>query len=208
MLLHIPHDHRYWLADGTHWEFYYVLLTGSEVLRLWRELLIRTGPLLELRPDGAARRLAEEACARVLDGTITSAFTSSALAYSLTMALLEESAPTWAEAQTPAFVTKVESYCRRHLARPIGVEDMARAAGMSRYHFSRRFREARGVSPGRYLAELRLREAVRLLQDKTLSIKEIAARSGYTDAGYLLKVFRKNFGMSTRRFREEGGASG
>ena len=98
--------------------------------------------------------------------------------------------------EAPAFVYEVEQFCRRNFARPIGVEDMARVARLSRYHFSRKFGSLRGISPGRYLAGLRLDEATRLLTIGGLSVKEVAEQCGYRDANYFCKVFRKNFGVT------------
>jgi transcriptional regulator GlxA family with amidase domain len=101
----------------------------------------------------------------------------------------------------PAFVARVEEFCLDNLARPIGVEDMARVAQMSRYHFSRRFDKARGMTPGRYLTALRVERARTLLLSGELSVKEIAVLCGLGDANYLGKVFRKIFGISPGQLR-------
>ncbi len=98
--------------------------------------------------------------------------------------------------ESPTFVYEVEQFCKRNFSRPIGVEDMARVARLSRYHFSRKFGSARGISPGRYLAGVRLDEATRLLAIGGLSVKEVAEQCGYRDANYFCKVFRKNFGVT------------
>ena len=100
-----------------------------------------------------------------------------------------------------SFVDAVERFCRLNLTRPIGVEDMARVAKMSRFYFSRRFEKERGITPGRYLARLRLDEAMRLLTSSEFSAKQIAGLCGFGDASYLCKVFRKNYGVSPGRFR-------
>jgi len=104
--------------------------------------------------------------------------------------------PTEPQREAPTFVYEVEQFCKRNFSRPIGVEDMARVARLSRYHFSRKFGSARGISPGRYLAGLRLDEATRLLTIGGLSVKEVAEQCGYRDANYFCKVFRKNFGVT------------
>ena len=104
----------------------------------------------------------------------------------------------------PAFVGMVERFCHLNLARPIGVEDMARVARMSRFHFSRLFKKARGVSPGRYLAKIRLDMAMRLLTSTDLTLEEIAGPCGFGDANYLCKVFRISCGVSPGRFRVLG----
>jgi AraC-like DNA-binding protein len=106
----------------------------------------------------------------------------------------------------PVFVSEVERFCRLNLARLIGVEDMARVAKMNRFHFSRQFEKARGVTPGRYLAKLRIDKASRLAASGELSVKEIAAQCGFGNGNYLCKVFRKNYGVSPGTFKVLHGA--
>ena len=104
----------------------------------------------------------------------------------------------------PAFVGAVEQFCRLDLARPIGVEDMARVAKMSRFYFSRQFGKVRGIGPGRYLARLRIDEAMRLIASSEFSLEKIAELCGFGDGNYLCKVFRKNYGVSPGTFRALG----
>ena len=97
---------------------------------------------------------------------------------------------------------EVERFCQRWLASPtLGVEDMARVARLSRFHFSRKFKLARGLSPGQYLTGLRLERAVRLLSAGVFSVKEVSAQCGYTDPNYFCKAFRQGFGVSLGRLR-------
>ncbi len=104
-------------------------------------------------------------------------------------------------APAPAFVFDVEQFCRRNLARPIGVKDMARVAGLSRFHFSRQFSRARGLPPGQFLTRLRLDEAIRLLSVGATSVKQVALQCGYQDPNYFCKVFRRSFGVSPGSLR-------
>ncbi len=204
MLLFFPHDNRYWLPAGGEWEFFYICMNGRDIARLWRDMIARRGPLVPLADDGAALTQAVAIVEDVLDKQLASPFTASARAYALTMALLDELVPKGEIADAPPYITRVIGYCREHLADPIGVEDMARAAGLSRYHFTRRFHAARGVSPGKFLAGLRLQEAVRLVQDTRLAVKDIALKCGFADANYFCKVFRRQFGVAPAAFRKSG----
>jgi AraC-like DNA-binding protein len=201
LLLSVPHDHRYFARDDVEWEFFYVCLSGTELNRLFRDLIERSGPVVTLDPKKPALTLASSLCAQILDSKLSSPFEASALAYGLTMSLLDEAAGAAESVEKPDFFRRVETFCRKNFSKPIGVDDMAKAAQMSRYHFTRRFRQTSGMSPGRYLGELRLREAVRLLQDSDLPVREIATRTGHGDASYLFKLFQQKFGISTRAFR-------
>lgn len=224
MLLHAPDDHRhwhrhwnrnwhpYWIDDGERWEFFYLTLRGSEAVRGVREIIAKHGPVITLGRNSSALARAAEVCAAALEGKIESPYQSSALAYTIVMGLLDESIgqrerTVSSAPSVPPFVVKVEQFCRRNLTRPIGVKDMARVAKLSRFHFSRLFEHARGVTPGRYLAKLRLEKAVRLVMSGEYSVNEIATLSGFADANYLCKVFRKEYGVSPGRFKATAAAS-
>jgi AraC-like DNA-binding protein len=201
MLVQFPHDHRHWIEDGERWEFFYVMLSGQAAVLRVRDIIAKNGPIVTL--DARSRTLmhAADACTAALENRIESPLRASELARTIVAALYDE---TIGEVANPelsirarrAFVFDVEQFCWQNLSRPIGVEDMARVARMSRYHFSRQFERARGISPGRYLATLRLDEARRLLTGGGRTVKEVAERCGYGDANYFCKVFRRNFGVS------------
>ena len=206
MLLHFPHKHRYWLEEGERWEFFYVMLSGAEAVRGFCEITEKVGPVIALNQSSPAFERAAEACATALEGKIDSPYRSSDLAWAIVMGLLGEHAADAALAppagrQVPAFVLEVEKFCQLNLARPIGVDDMARVARMSRYHFSRQFEKVRGISPGRYLASLRLDEAMRLIASSQITVRKVAEQCGFGDANYFCKVFRKSFGVSPGAYR-------
>jgi AraC-like DNA-binding protein len=203
MLLHFPHDNRYWLPQGGRWVFFYVCLNGREILRHWRALVAKAGPLVTLAVTAPGVRAAATACHALLRGNVASPFAASSLAYAVTMALLDDCMPAAPIREPPAFVDRVVRFCRASLARPIGVDEMAHAAGLSRYHFSRRFQQARGVPPARFLAELRMQEAVRLIQTN-LPVNEVARRCGFGDPNYFCKAFRRSFGVSPGAFGRSG----
>jgi AraC family transcriptional regulator len=203
LLLNIPHDHRYFLPAGSRWEFFYLCLAGSEVVRLWREIVARRGPLVRLDPAGPSLQRAARTCAEMLRGNIESAFVASSLAHALSLSLVEE-AFTEDEHEHPGFTHKISTFCRKNLQRPIGVDDMAKAAGMSRYHFSRKFHQASGMPPAKFLSELRLSRAVELIRAETASITRVATEAGFSDVNYFCKVFRKRFGVSPGAFKKSG----
>lgn len=82
-----------------------------------------------------------------------------------------------------------------------GLPGMARAAGLSRFHFLRRFKRATGTTPWRYLIELRLAKAKNLLIDPACSVAEAARLAGFTDPAYFSRLFRKRTGVTPRAYR-------
>jgi LacI family transcriptional regulator len=94
-------------------------------------------------------------------------------------------------------------FLRAHAFEPIGVEEIARAAGMSRSLLERRFRPAFGDSPWNYVLRLRVDAARHLLLNTSLSLTEIAERTGFGTPEYFSAAFRKLTGSSPREARGE-----
>jgi AraC-like DNA-binding protein len=83
----------------------------------------------------------------------------------------------------------------------LGVDDMARAAGLSRAHFSREFRRAFGESPHQYLLTRRLERAAALLRTTDNSVAEICFSVGLQSVGSFTTSFTRTYGMSPLAFR-------
>jgi AraC-like DNA-binding protein len=84
---------------------------------------------------------------------------------------------------------------------PLGVEDLARAAGLSRAHFSREFRRAFGESPHAYLLTRRLERAAALLRWTDRSVTDICFSVGLSSLGSFTASFTRTFGISPTRYR-------
>ena len=86
-------------------------------------------------------------------------------------------------------------------ADPIGVEDMASAAGLSRAHFSREFRRAFGESPRAYLLTRRLERAAKLLRTTDRSVADVCLSVGWQSIGSFTTSFTRMFGLSPTAYR-------
>jgi AraC-like DNA-binding protein len=86
-------------------------------------------------------------------------------------------------------------------ADPLTVDDLARAAGLSRAHFSREFRAAFGESPHAYLLTRRLERAAALLRHTDRSVAEICLAVGLRSVGSFTSTFTRTFGRSPTAYR-------
>ncbi len=204
MLLWFPHDNRYWVASGDSWRHLYICLAGREVMRAWRSVVDRQGPLIRLADDSPALGVAIDTVIAGNAGAIRDPYTSSSWAYRLAMALCTEVLGDPAARERHPAIETAKRWGRTHFADGIGVSDLARAAGMSRHHFARTFATAEGTTPSQWLGDLRAREATRLLRDGTLGVAEIGTRCGYQDAAYFCRAFRRLVGLSPGEFRNSG----
>ncbi len=201
-MVHVPHAHRYYLPPASDsWGFIYFSLVGREALALWRSIEKISGPVAKIAENSSLiRRLAEIYCGG--RHGIRSAYEASALGYELLMLLCEEVLPRSHLSKEPEFIERVISHCMDHIGDDISVEAMASVAGLSRFHFSRLFRRSQGVSPGAFLINLRMKQALRLIQTEALSVKEISGICGFKDPSYFCKVFRRYFEESPEKFRK------
>src|ERR1700733_15087425 len=84
---------------------------------------------------------------------------------------------------------------------PLDVDDLARAAGLSRAHFSREFRRAFGEPPHAYLLTRRLERAAALLRSTDNSVAEICFSVGLQSLGSFTSSFKRTFGASPTAYR-------
>jgi AraC-like DNA-binding protein len=84
---------------------------------------------------------------------------------------------------------------------PLEVEDLAKAAGLSKAHFSREFRRVFGESPYVYLLTRRLERAAALLRDTDRSVAEICLDVGLQGVGSFTTSFKRMYGMTPTAYR-------
>jgi AraC-like DNA-binding protein len=94
---------------------------------------------------------------------------------------------------------------RENLGEELTVDDLARAAMFSKFHFTRIFQRATGLSPGRFLSALRLHEAKQLLVSTSLNVADISIMVGYKSVGTFSSRFSRSVGMSPTVYRRMAG---
>ncbi len=93
-------------------------------------------------------------------------------------------------------------YIQDHLPGDLSLDELAQAAQLSPFHFSRSFKQATGLAPHQYVIRQRLEHAKQLLLTTSLSIAEVAATSGFYDQGHLARHMRRYFGISPKDIKE------
>jgi AraC-like DNA-binding protein len=83
----------------------------------------------------------------------------------------------------------------------LGVDDLARAAGLSRAHFGRQFRRAFGETPHAYLLTRRLERAAALLRGTDRSVADICLSVGLRSIGSFTTSFTRTYGCSPTAYR-------
>lgn len=99
-------------------------------------------------------------------------------------------------------IEAAQQFVISHLDEPLTARLLAGMVHLSARHFSRRFRVANGVSPGKWIAQQRLERAAELLQYADLSITAIASEVGFVDLPTFSKAFKRWKQVSPSEYRE------
>ncbi len=154
-----------------------------------RELLLRIRNLLEMRQKMQSHYLA------LAVGQPTSS---------------AEPQQTWqAETRENAFVQKTRSIVEQHLDdAQFSTEELGRLLAMSRSQLHRKLTALTGLSPNHFIRIVKLEKARQSLVETDLSIAEIAYSMGFSDPGYFSRVFRQEYGMTPKEWRDVKGDGG
>ena len=177
MLVIVPHNHRYWLEKGGRWEFFWISMSGQEAVRIHRTIQAQAGPVLRLQQrDHRTHRRLQPApdrrrgrnAGRGLGNRLRrpSARSTTMCSGRRDLESIDDD---------DAVMRSVVDYVLANLDKPLTVSHLAEVSGFSRAHFSRMFTASKGVPPGEFVLQERMRRAARLLSSHSLlPVKEIA----------------------------------
>lgn len=96
----------------------------------------------------------------------------------------------------------VLDYIEENLAEKLSLWSLAELACMSVPSFSKKFKERTGMTLVQYLNDRRIRRVMQLLQDRNCTLDEIAEKTGFSNANYLIRVFKKVTGQTISEYRK------
>jgi AraC family transcriptional regulator len=101
----------------------------------------------------------------------------------------------------------VRDYVQEHLHENISLQDLAGTLALSRFHFSRRFRNATGTTPHKFVLQQRVDYAQDLLRRTQSTLSEVARICGFADQSHMTRVFRQKLRITPAQYRRESGKS-
>ncbi len=94
------------------------------------------------------------------------------------------------------------AYIDKHFAEDLTLDDIAGMSGFSKYHFSRLFHDFTNMPFYKYVNQRRISHAELLLGDPTLSVTQVAIRSGFSSQSAFIRMFKNKNGCTPTDFRE------
>ena len=197
-------------ADKTDpWELYALSFDGVDA-----RLLLNAAGFEPKQPVRTLDHHVAEQISKVISGIYTwrgqeifSTAQSTALIYALLSTLVRTAS--WDQtAMLPGWTGTVHfqkalDYINANYSKPINVQDIADHVNLSRSRLYRVFMQQILISPMQYLIEFRIREAIRLLEKREGSIKEIALQVGIEDPLYFSVLFKQVTGRSPKKYMLE-----
>ncbi len=103
-------------------------------------------------------------------------------------------------------IRRVQEYVEVNVGEVRALDDLAEVAGLSRYHFARRFREAVGEPPWAYVRRVRAEEAVRRLKEGEAPA-DVAYDTGFADQSHLTRELKQRYGTTPGQIARRGVAT-
>ena len=110
----------------------------------------------------------------------------------------------YSDAYQSAVAESAVRYMQEYYAENIRCETLAARAYLSEGYFYRIFKQVTGVTPVRFLQQIRLEKAAEQLRGTTLSVQRIAANVGYSDMKYFYRLFHQKYHTTPKQYRATG----
>jgi AraC-like DNA-binding protein len=98
-------------------------------------------------------------------------------------------------------VARVKAFVQNSIDRPLALGELAEEVGLSKYHFSRKFKAATGVTPMAFVRQLRVEAARSLLLSTSWTLRAVADQVGFADEFQLSRVFKRVTGVPPSHVR-------
>ncbi len=209
VLISCREHHRYGTAQfdsgPAFWNFLYIHLDGCGVESLFK--YINGSQIRTIHLDDPARQQFLDAVTDLYDLSHPLQDLQLSVLLQQMLVNLAQCRPDRSRPELPlhyqAIMAEAMQYIRNHLQESLTLDQIIKPFNLSKYHFSRLFRQYAGQSPYAWLISQRISASKNLLRDSNLSLAEIAARTGFGDLNHFVRVFRQSTGITPRHYRQE-----
>ena len=199
----VQRRHAHFADPHDPWEIIWLRIDGANLNRLQIALAVDADPIFRFADGAPIAVLMREALTQISAHSMLAAAATERIAATLIEKLMESRSSNRFEPVETSHrgVARLMREMRAHYDVKWTVDRFADVCGVSKSHLFRLFKLMYGQTPHEWLRGYRLSQAKRLLVETNDSIGGIARAVGYADPLHFSRDFKKNVGLSPRRFR-------
>ncbi len=99
-------------------------------------------------------------------------------------------------------LSKLDAYINAHFREPLNTQDLCSIFNFTPAYVSKIYKDYKGISPSSYITQLRMEEALKLLKENNINIRDLSTYLGYDDSFYFSKLFKKIYGVSPKQYQK------
>lgn len=196
VLIDCAEPHYYFAENGL--EFLYLHFDGSNAHDIVANILKTKKCIIRQKNNKQIEKLLYDMVMLYENGRIEDDMNRSMRIYRL-LDLLTHSTPT----KMANDIDRAIDYIQTYVGESISLDKLAEISNLSKYYFSRCFKEQTGYSPKEYIINTRIEKAKALLARTKKPIAEIAKEIGYGSSGSFINLFVEKNGVSPKQYRKE-----
>ena len=198
-----PGPYRYWLPeDSDHWELKFLEFSTS-TLPIWNTITQSFGRVFSMNETGPVIRLWNKIYSKTENGEIDNVYDNALYGYSFLLGVHKYLSEFGARSKNAEAIQKCIDYIKENFVKDITITDIAYAGGISPFYLNKTFKEMLGETPMHYVIKMRVKYSMGLLYNSDMTLEAIATKSGFQNANYFSKVFKKYVDMSPTEFRRQ-----
>ncbi len=203
---YFPHEYY---PDGDSWEVRWVVFDGYACNQIFKELEY-SKPII-IKPDDCSSmlKLFDKMFVALKSDKVYGNYTCSGLVYQYIMEFhrLASDKSVAGGVDRSDILMPALNYIDEHFREDFSVNVLAEISGVSQQYLCRVFKQTMNIRPNEYITNRRLQESARLLVETNEQLSEIAAASGFSDAGYFCTVFKKYKGVTPLEYRKSNSSA-
>ena len=100
-------------------------------------------------------------------------------------------------------INNIQEYIRQHSDENIGLDDIAKYAGLSKSYLCTLFRDNMNMTVNEYILRVRIENSIEIMKDRSLTIGEIGKKCGFSSQSHFTKTFKKIIGLPPGQYRNK-----
>jgi len=204
VVIYCDNYHEYKTLSSENWDFLWFHFSGTAAKEYCKLLNKSALSVVNIKDNIDFERMVKDLFASMGSSDIASCVTTSMYATNIMTRLITDCIDNSDNQKFVEHKKDIETVIRfiqENFSNKVNIEEMAKIASMSKYHFLRVFKSHMGVSPYDYLLQYRISRAKELLKTTDFSVGEICTLSGFYDYNHFIRVFKREMGTTPAKYR-------